>query len=136
MVRKIVRDPMFLSLPSQEATRADGQTIVDLVDTLNAHRDCCVGLAANMIGVRKRILVIGAGLAPIPMVNPVIVRKDGAYEAEEGCLSLDGVRRTMRYRKIEVEYLDAAFQKRRGVFEDYIAEIIQHEVDHFSGILI
>ena len=136
MVRAIVKDPLFLALKSEEATPADGQAVQDLLDTLRAHRDCCVGLAANMIGVRKRILVFGEGMLSAPMINPVIRGRWEPYEAEEGCLSLAGTRRTKRYRRIEVEYLDASFARRRGVFEGFTAQIIQHEMDHFEGILI
>ena len=136
MVRKIVRDPLLLSRPSVDATPADRQVIVDLTDTLQANAERCVGLAANMIGVHKRILVFSLGFMPIAMVNPVILKKKGPYEAEEGCLSLDGVRKTMRYREIEVRYLDARFCPRTQVFSEFTAQIIQHEMDHFEGILI
>jgi len=136
MVRNIVRDPLLLSRPSVDATEADRQVITDLMDTLLANAERCVGLAANMIGAHKRILVFSAGFMPVPMVNPVILRKKGPYEAEEGCLSLDGVRKTTRYREIEVRYLDAQFRPRTGVFSEFTAQIIQHEMDHFEGILI
>lgn len=136
MVRSIVRDPVFLAQPSATATCADADVIADLMDTLRANADRCVGLAANMIGVRKRILVFAAGPFPVAMVNPVVAKRSEPYEAEEGCLSLDGQRRVTRYRVIEVEYLDGAFQKRRQTFRDFVAQIIQHEMDHFEGILI
>lgn len=136
MIRPIVRDPMFLSQPSTEATLMDAQVITDLIDTLQANADRCVGLASNMIGVRKRILVFSMGIAPIPMLNPKILRRSGAYETEEGCLSLDGQRKVTRYEEIEVEYLDRNFAKKKQVFKGFTAQIIQHEMDHFEGILI
>ena len=100
MIRPIMKDPMFLALPSEKATAADRQVAMDLLDTLRAHIDGCVGMAANMIGVRKRIIVFSAGFAQMVMLNPKIVSKSGPYEAEEGCLSLSGVRKTMRYQRI------------------------------------
>ena len=136
MVRTIVRDPMFLAQPSQPATSMDSQVVADLQDTLMANADRCVGLAANMIGVKKRILVFALGPMAIPMLNPVVLKKSGLYEAEEGCLSLAGQRKTTRYRVIEVEYQDAQMQKKRQTFEGFVAQIIQHEMDHFEGILI
>lgn len=136
MVRAIVRDPVFLAQPSESATIADAGVIADLMDTLRANAERCMGLAANMIGVRKRILVFSAGMLPVAMINPTVVARSEPYEAEEGCLSLDGQRRTTRYRTIEVEYLDASFRKHRQVFRDFTAQIIQHEMDHFEGILI
>ena len=136
MVRPIVRDPLALAVPSAEATKADLPTAVDLMDTLRANADRCVGMAANMIGVHKRILVFSAGPLPVAMINPVVKKRSGPYEAEEGCLSLPGQRRATRYRVIEVEYLDLQFQKRCQTFRDFTAQIIQHEMDHFEGILI
>ena len=136
MVRKIVRDQMFLSQPSAPATAMDMQVVVDLMDTLQANADRCVGLAANMIGEKKRILVFALGPMAIPMLNPVILKKAGAYETEEGCLSLDGQRKTTRYRSIEVEYQDQKLQKKRQTFEGFVAQIIQHEMDHFEGKII
>ena len=136
MVRTIVRDPVFLAQPSELATIANAGVVTDLMDTLRANADRCVGLAANMIGERKRILVFSAGMLPVAMINPTVVARSEPYETEEGCLSLDGQRRTTRYRTIEVEYLDASFRKRRQVFRDFTAQIIQHEMDHFEGILI
>ena len=136
MVRPIMRDMMFLARPSAPAVRGDMPAAQDLMDTLRAHEEHCVGMAANMIGVGKRIIAVSAGFMPLLMINPVITKKSGAYEAEEGCLSLSGVRKTTRYQRIEVEYLDASWQKKRGVFEGYTAQIIQHEVDHCDGILI
>ena len=136
MVRPVVHDPLILAKPSVPATAMDMQVVADLMDTLAANAERCVGMAANMIGVPKRILVFSAGPFNVAMINPVIVRKSGPYEAEEGCLSLPGVRKAARYKTIEVEYLDSAFKKRRETFRDFTAQIIQHEMDHFEGILI
>jgi len=136
MIRPIMKDMLFLSQPSEEASKADAMVITDLVDTLNAHLDGCVGMAANMIGVRKRIIVVRMGPISMPMVNPQIVSKSGEYEAEEGCLSLMGVRKCRRYRDIEVSYLDAAFLPRRQKYSGWIAQIIQHEIDHCNGVII
>lgn len=136
MVKNIVRDVFFLRMKSEEATKADRQVMTDLIDTLRANADRCVGLAANMIGVRKRIIVFADGEEIVPMINPVIISKSGEYETEEGCLSLDGVRPTVRYEEIEVEYLDRNFKKRTGRYSGYTAEIIQHEIDHCNGIII
>ena len=136
MVQKVIKDPMFLAQKSVDATREDAQVIVDLLDTLRAHLDHCVGMAANMIGVKKRIIVVAAGPFQVPMINPVIVKKSGAYQTEEGCLSLDGVRPCKRYQKIEVEYLDQNFKKQRGKYSGWTAQIIQHEIDHCNGVVI
>lgn len=137
MEKQIVRDILFLEQKSELATREDAQVITDLVDTLKANLDRCVGLAANMIGVKKRILVftIGGGLI-VPMVNPVILKKENSYETEESCLSLTGFRKTMRYETIEVEYFDRNFKKHKEIFTGFTAQIIQHEIDHFEGIII
>ena len=136
MVQKVIKDPMFLAQKSADATREDAQVIVDLLDTLRAHLDHCVGMAANMIGVKKRIIVVAAGPFQVPMINPVIVKKSGAYQTEEGCLSLDGVRPCKRYQEIEVEYLDQDFKKQRGKYSGWTAQIIQHEIDHCNGVVI
>ena len=136
MVKQIVRDPLFLQQKSEPATEADAQVIVDLMDTLRANLDCCVGMAANMIGVKKQIIVFAAGPFIIPMVNPVITAKTGKYETEESCLSLDGARPCVRYKEIEVDYLDQDFQPQHGKYKDFTAQIIQHEIQHFSGELI
>ena len=136
MVKKIVQDPMFLKQKSEPATEADGQVITDLLDTLKANQDRCVGMAANMIGVKKRILVVAMGPFMFPMVNPVITNKNGQYEAEEGCLSLNGVRPCTRWQEIEVDYLDRDFKPKHGKYSGFTAQIIQHEMDHFDGILI
>ena len=136
MVKQIVRDPLFLRQKSEPATKEDKQVITDLMDTLRANQERCVGMAANMIGVRKQIIVVSVDPFIVPMVNPVITRKSGKYETEEGCLSLDGVRSCTRYKEIEVEYLDQDFKKKHGKFNDFTAQIIQHEIQHFSGELI
>lgn len=106
MVKKIVHDPLFLAQKSEDATEADKQIVTDLLDTLKDNLDCCVGMAANMIGIKKNIIVVAAGLFQFSMINPVITKKTGAFHTEEGCLSLEGVRPCTRYRKIEVDYLD------------------------------
>ena len=127
---------MFLQQKSEPATEDDNQVVQDLIDTLNANLERCVGMAANMIGERKQIIVVAAGPIIIPMINPVITKKSGKYETEEGCLSLDGMRRCTRYKEIEVDYLDQNFQKQHGKYSDFIAQVIQHEIAHFSGQLI
>ena len=131
-----MKDMLFLAQPSEEATKADAAIIRDLTDTLLHHREGCVGMAANMIGVRKRIICVMMGPVPLTMVNPVIVGKSGEYEADEGCLSLTGVRKCRRFREIEVSYQDAAFLPRRQKYTGWIAEIIQHEIDHCNGVII
>lgn len=136
MIKPIVRDTFFLSRKSEEATKADIAIVTDLEDTLRANREQCVGLAANMIGYRKKIIIVAAGLVDIVMINPVIIIKDEPYEAEEGCLSLPGVRKTTRYKRITVRYLDRKFTEHTQSFSGYIAQIIQHECDHLEGILI
>jgi len=136
MVRSIMKDIFFLNQKSELATKADAQVIQDLLDTLRANKEGCVGMAANMIGVKKRIIVISMGDMNIPMVNPVIVNKSGQYETDEGCLSLIGIRKTNRFKEIEVEYLDSGFKKQRGKYSGWISQIIQHEVDHCDGIVI
>ena len=136
MIKPVMRDIMFLSQPSEKATPADRQVVTDLVDTLNAHLDGCVGMAANMIGVKKRIIVVRMGPVSVPMVNPVIVSKSGEFDAEEGCLSLMGLRKCRRYREIEVSYQDTSFLPRRQKYTGWIAQIIQHEVDHCNGVII
>ena len=136
MIKQIVRDEMFLAQKSEPATKADAAVITDLIDTLRANEGSCVGMAANMIGVRKRIIVFSIGVAIVPMVNPVITKKMKPYETEEGCLSLSGVRKTTRYENIEVEYEDKDFKKQKQTFTGWIAQIIQHEVDHLEGRVI
>ena len=132
MNRTIVHDPLFLALPSTPASQEDLPTAQDLRDTLQANQAGCVGLAANMIGVRKRI-IIAMGLV---MLNPEIVSKQSPYEAEEGCLSLSGLRKTRRYNKIEVTWQDEDMKPHCQWFEGYMAQVIQHEVDHCEGVLI
>ena len=136
MIKAVVKDILFLEQKSELSTKDDVEVINDLIDTLRANLDHCVGMAANMIGVKKRILVFSVGEMIIPMVNPVILKKEIPYEAEESCLSLEGFRKTTRYEKIEVEYLDRNFKKHKQVFTGFTAQIIQHEVDHFEGIII
>ncbi|MBC8631516.1 MAG: peptide deformylase [Paeniclostridium sp.] len=136
MIRNIVKDVLFLEQKSEPATKEDVEVINDLIDTLRANLDHCVGMAANMIGVKKRILVFSVGNIIVPMVNPVILKKENPYEAEESCLSLEGFRKTTRYETIEVEYLDRNFKKHKQIFTGFTAQIIQHEVDHFEGIII
>ena len=136
MVRPIMRDVLFLGQKSEEATENDKQVIDDLKDTLKANHERCVGMAANMIGCRKRIIIVSMGFADMIMVNPVIMQKSQPYEAEEGCLSLDGVRKTRRYNKIRVQYMDESFQSYTREYEGHIAQIIQHECDHLEGIII
>ena len=136
MIRKVVRDVFFLGQKSTAAQPEDILVGQDLQDTLRANQDRCVGMAANMIGVRKRIIIVNMGIMNVVMYNPVILRKDTPYETEEGCLSLEGVRKTTRYQNIEVEYMDAGWKKRRQKYSGWTAQIIQHEVDHLEGIII
>ena len=136
MVKKIIHDPVFLSKKSVDATEADKQVVTDLLDTLKANLDRCVGMAANMIGIHKNIIVVAVGPFQFVMINPVITGKSGEYQTEEGCLSLIGVRKCTRYEEIEVEYEDINFKKQRGKFQGWTAQIIQHECDHLEGILI
>lgn len=136
MVRPIMHDIFFLNQKSEVATPEDTQIVTDLLDTLKANEEACVGMAANMIGVKKRIIVFNAGFMNVAMLNPVIVKKTGKYDTEEGCLSLDGVRKTTRYREIEVEYMDTSWKRQRKKYSGWIAQIIQHECDHLDGILI
>ncbi|WP_303804580.1 peptide deformylase [Ruminococcus flavefaciens] len=137
MVKDIVKDESVLSIKSEPATKADMQAVRDLLDTVKANEERCVGMAANMIGVHKTILVALIGDEYIAMINPKIVDKSKeTYDTEEGCLSLSGVRPVTRHRIITVEYMDKKFKRRRDIFRDFEAEIIQHEIDHFSGIII
>ena len=137
MVRPIVKDIFTLNRKSFPAGREDLDTARDLLDTLCAHLDGCVGMAANMIGVNKRIIAVSLNGFPIVMINPVIVKKSAeTYEAEEGCLSLSGTRKALRYQSVEVEFLDMAFQPHRQTYTGLTAQIIQHEMDHCEGILI
>ena len=137
MVKKIIHDPMFLRRKSVDATEADKQVVTDLLDTLRANLDRCVGMAANMIGERKTILVAQAGKDYLVMVNPKIVdHSRQCYETKESCLSLTGQRPVKRYSVIVVEYLDRKFKRKKQTFRDFEAQIIQHEMDHFEGIII
>ena len=136
MIKPIVKDIFFLGQKSEAATKQDLPIGQDLQDTLNANRDRCVGMAANMIGVKKRIIIVNMGFMNIVMYNPVIVKKDTPYETEEGFLSLEGVRKTTRYQNIEVEYLDGSWKKHRQNCSGWTAQIIQHEVDHLEGRII
>ena len=131
-----MRDVFFLGQKSESATEEDRQIIEDLKDTLKANRERCVGMAANMIGYRKRIIIVSMGFTDVVMVNPVIISKSQPYDTEEGCLSLDGVRKTKRFGKIRVQYLDEKFEKNTQEYEGYIAQIIQHECDHLEGVII
>lgn len=136
MVKKVVRDPLFLAQKSELATEADKQVVQDLLDTLRANLDHCVGMAANMIGVKKNIIVVAAGPFQFAMINAIITKKSGAFQTEEGCLSLDGVRSCTRYKEIEVDYLDQNFKKQHDKYSGWTAQIIQHELDHVAGIVI
>ena len=134
--QNIIQDQLFLSQKSTSANRADLKVAEDLRDTLLANRDKAVGLAANMIGKNKRIIAFYVGLLPLVMLNPQITKKSGEYLTEEGCLSLSGERKTKRYRTITVTYQDMNLNTKTQEFTDFIAEVIQHEVDHCEGILI
>ena len=136
MIQPIMKDPIFLGGKSESATQDDLPVAQDLLDTLAAHREGCVGMAANMIGVRKRIIVFDNEGTDMVMFNPVILKKEGPYDTEEGCLSLPGIRPTTRWQKIKVQYQNAAFQTRIKTFSGWTAQIIQHEIDHCEGILI
>jgi peptide deformylase len=136
MQKAIVRDTFFLAQKSQETSREDLQDVRDLVDTFKANRDQCVGMAANMIGVKKRFIVIDFMNLPFVMINPKVISKSGRYETEEGCLSLSGRRKAVRYQNITVSYQDMQFQKHTQEFTGYTAQIIQHEIDHCDGIVI
>ena len=131
-----MRDPFFLTQKSVPASKDDLQVGRDLMDTLKAHREGCVGMAANMIGVKKNIIIVNMGLVDVVMFNPVITSKSGPYQTEEGCLSLAGVRKTTRYQDIEVEYYDFAWKKQRQKLSGWTAQIAQHEIDHCNGIVI
>ena len=136
MIRPIMKDTFFLARPSREATAADLPIAQDLMDTLQAHRDDCVGMAANMIGQAVRIIAFHVGGAPTVMFNPVILKAEKPYETEEGCLSLRGTRKTTRYDVIRVRYQNEKLQPRQKNFSGWMAQIIQHEIDHCNGVLI
>ena len=137
MIKDLMHDPIFLGQKSESATFEDLQTAQDLLDTLTAHKESCVGMAANMIGVKKRIICFDNNGVYMTMFNPEIVKFSDSYETEEGCLSLlGGPRKTKRYRKIKVQYQTEDFKLRIRTFDGFTAQIIQHEIDHFNGILI
>ena len=136
MIRAIMRDETFLAQKAEPAAPEDLPVVQDLLDTLAAHKDSCVGMAANMIGVNKRIIVFDNEGEYMIMFNPEIVKKFGPYQAEEGCLSLSGVRKAKRWKSIKVQYQNEKFQTRFKTFTGWTAQIIQHEIDHCEGILI
>lgn len=136
MVRDIMRDIDFLSLKSEEAKIEDKHIADDLLDTLKVHKDRCVGMAANMIGVSKRIIAVEDGGKYMVMYNPEIIKKSDPFEAEEGCLSLAGTRKTKRYKTIKLKYMNESFKPRIQNFTGWVAQIIQHEIDHCEGIII
>ncbi len=136
MVKSIVKGKHIFARKAQPATEADRQVVTDLLDTLRANREICVGMAANMIGVNKSIIVVAAGPFQFAMVNPVITKKTGEYQTKESCLSLDGERPCTRYEQIEVDYLDGNFKPQHGKYTGFTAQIIQHEIDHCNGVVI
>ena len=136
MIRDICRDEFFLAQKSEPATPEDLPVAADLLDTLKHHRDECVGMAANMIGVSKRIIAFDDGGTYMVMFDPEIVKRSGPYEAEEGCLSLTGIRRARRWQTIKVRWKNEKFQERLKTFTGWTAQIIQHEIDHCEGIVI
>ena len=136
MIRDICKDEFFLSQKAEPAMAGDLEIAQDLLDTLTAHKDGCVGMAANMIGVNKRIIIFDNEGAYQVMFNPVIVKQSGPYQTEEGCLSLTGRRPTKRWKSIKVQWQNETFQTRLKTFTGWTAEIIQHEIDHCDGILI
>lgn len=137
MIREIVKDHFILSQKCDKATREDQDIITDLLDTINAHKETCVGMAANMIGERKRIIVVKDNQKYLVMINPQIIKTSSqSYETQEGCLSRQGTKKTKRYEKIKVEYRDQDFKIKIKTFQGFTAQIIQHEIDHCEGILI
>ena len=136
MVRDICKDEGFLAQKAQPATLDDLDTARDLLDTLIAHKAGCVGMAANMIGINKRIIAFDNEGTYMVMLNPVIVKRSGPYEAEEGCLSLTGTRKTKRFQTIKVQWQNEKLQTRLKTFTGWTAQIIQHEIDHCEGIII
>lgn len=136
MIREIIRDPIFLAQISEPADESDIQTARDLLDTITAHKDECVGMAANMIGVKKRVIVFDDGGRFSVMFNPEIIAKAEPYKTEEGCLSLLGARPATRFKKIKVRYLNEELRPRIKTYTGFTAQIIQHEIDHCGGILI
>lgn len=136
MIQPINHDQTSLQQVSQPATSSDDQVARDLIDTLQAHRDNCVGMAANMIGIHKRIIAVSLGPATIAMLNPQIISKNGQYQTTEGCLSLSGERPTTRFQHIVVRFEDLQHHRRTLPLDGWAAEIVQHEIDHCNGILI
>ncbi len=137
MVKEVIHDPILLGARSEPATKEDLQTAQDLLDTLRANKDACVGMAANMIGIRKRIIVFDNGGTYMTMFNPEIIKASGQYDTEEGCLSLlGGPRPCKRYQTIKVQWQNEQLQTRIKTFTGWTAQIIQHEIDHCNGILI
>lgn len=136
MVQSIMKDPIFLSRKSEPATAADLTVAQDLLETLAFHKEGCVGMAANMIGISKRIIAFDCDGTYLVMFNPELIKTAEPYDTEEGCLSLPGTRKTKRFRKIKVRYQNEAMQIRMKSFEGWTAQIIQHEIDHLNGILI
>ena len=136
MVRAIMKDVLFLKKKAVPATKDDMPVVQDLLDTLKANEAGCVGMAANMIGIKKNIIAVNTGNGMLLMFNPRIVNKQDQYETEEGCLSLEGIRPCIRYREIEVEYQDMSFRKQKHKYTGWTAQIIQHEIDHCNGIII
>ena len=136
MIRNIKKDETFLSQKSTPCTKMDLNIARDLEDTLNAYKKVCVGMAANMIGYKKNMIIVNVGLFNLVMINPKYIKRKGKYETKEGCLSLTGQRDCIRYKEIEVEYLDTSFQKHKQSFSGFTAQIVQHEMDHLEGILI
>ena len=136
MIRAIVRDVLFLGRKTETAEKSDLHIGDDLKDTLESCRDRCIGMAANMIGENKSVIIVASNFGDIIMYNPVIIRRSLPYETEEGCLSLDGVRKTVRYQNIEVEYRDREWKRQRMKCSGITAQTVQHEIDHLNGILI
>jgi len=136
MIREICKDEAFLARKSEPAAPEDLQVAADLLETLEHHKDGCVGMAANMIGVNKRIIVFDNEGTYLVMFNPEIVKKSGPYQAEEGCLSLTGTRLARRWKTIKVRWQNEKFQERLKTFTGWTAQIIQHEIDHCEGIII
>ena len=136
MIRPIMKDVIFLSQKAESATKKDRAIGLDLLDTLKAHQEECVGMAANMIGEKKAIIVCTLNNRNVLMYNPEIIKRSSPFETEEGCLSLTGLRKCTRYKEIEVVYLDESFRKKKAKFTGWDAQIIQHECDHLQGIII
>ena len=136
MVRDIMKDEVFLAQKAEPATQADLESARDLLETLEAHKEGCVGMAANMIGVNRRIIAFDNEGEYMVMFNPEIIRKSEPYETQEGCLSLTGIRKTKRWKSIKVQYQNEKFQTRLKTFSGWTAQIIQHEIDHCEGIVI